>query len=186
MYDFNRDQLIELLCYCNASVTNANIFQDTVVHGISMRKMHFEILVKAKPEEVWNAIVDDRKYREWTSAFQEGSYFEGGWNKGDKIQFLAVNEKGEKEGMFSEIAESRKPFFLSIRNLGVILGGKEDTASDAAKKGFPAYENYTLTQQGDVTKFEVDADADDEFYDMFKEMWPKALEKLKQVAERRD
>jgi len=30
----------------------------------------------------------------------EGSYFEGGWNKGDKTKFLAVNEKGEKEGMF--------------------------------------------------------------------------------------
>jgi hypothetical protein len=28
-----------------------------------MRKMHFEILIKAKPEEVWNAIVDDKKYR---------------------------------------------------------------------------------------------------------------------------
>ncbi len=149
-----------------------------------MRKMHFEILVKAKPEEVWNAIVDDKKYREWTSAFHEGSYFEGGWNKGDKIQFLAVNEKGEKEGMFSEIAESRKPSFISIRHLGIVLGSKEDSTSEAAKKWVPAYENYTITQQGDSTKFEVDADADDEFYDMFKEMWPKALEKLKQVSER--
>jgi hypothetical protein len=151
-----------------------------------MKKMHFEILIKVKPEEVWNAIVEDKKYREWTSDFHEGSYFEGGWNKGDKIQFLAVNEKGEKEGMFSEIAESRKPFFISIRHLGIILGGKKDVTSEAARNWVSAYENYTLTQQGDATKFEVDADADDEFYDMFKEMWPKALEKLKQVAERQD
>jgi hypothetical protein len=37
---------------------------------------------------------------------------------------------------------------------------------------------------GNATKFEVDAEADDQFYDMFKDMWPIALEKLKLVAER--
>jgi hypothetical protein len=152
---------------------------------LKMRKMHFEILINANPEQVWNAIVDDRKYREWTSPFHEGSYFEGGWNKGDKIRFLALNEKGEKEGMFSEIAESRKYSFISIKHLGIILEGKDDTTSEEAKKWVPAYENYSLSQQGEKTKFEVYADVDDNFYDMFKDMWPKALEKLREVAERR-
>ncbi len=146
--------------------------------------MHFEILINAEPDDVWDAIVDDKKYREWTSVFHEGSYFEGGWNKGDKIRFLALNGKGEKEGMFSEITESRKPNFISIRHLGNIIAGKEDTTSEEAKKWVPAYENYTLTQQGENTKFEVDADADEAFADMFKDMWPKALQKLKQVAEK--
>lgn len=149
-----------------------------------MKKMHFEILIRAKPEEVWNAVVDDKNYREWTSPFHEGSYFEGGWDKGDKIRFLALNEKGEKEGMVSEIAESRKYSFISIRHLGIIIGGVEDTTSDAVRKWAPGYENYTLTPLGEITKFEVDVDADDEFYSMFNEVWPKALEKLREVAER--
>jgi len=152
----------------------------------AMKRMHFEISIRATPEEVWDAVVDDKKYREWTSPFHEGSYFEGGWEKGDKIRFLALNEKGEKEGMVSEIAESRKYSFISIRHLGQILGGVENTTSDAVKKWAPAYENYTLTKMGETTKFEVDIDADDNFYDMFKEVWPKALEKLKAIAERRD
>ena len=149
-----------------------------------MKKLHYEVLIKANPDGVWDAIVEDKKYREWTSAFHEGGYFEGGWNKGDKIRFLALNEKGEEEGMFSEIAESKKPSFISIRHLGIIVGGKEDTTSETAKKWVPAYENYTLTQQGENTKFEVDVDTDETFYEMFKDVWPKALEKLKQVAER--
>lgn len=151
-----------------------------------MKKIHFEITINAKPEQVWDAIVNDEKYREWTSVFQAGSYFEGGWNKGDKIEFLALNEKGEKEGMYSEIAESTKPSFISIRHLGTILGGKKDAESEEAKKWAPAYENYTLTQQGETTKFEVDADADEGFYEMFKDMWPEALQKLKQVAEKKN
>jgi uncharacterized protein YndB with AHSA1/START domain len=43
-----------------------------------MKKMHFEIITNASPEKIWDAIVDDKKYREWTSIFHEGSYFEGG------------------------------------------------------------------------------------------------------------
>lgn len=48
--------------------------------------------------------------------------------------------------MTSEIAESRKPEFISIKHLGVVLAGKEDTTSEEAKKWAPAYENYTLTR----------------------------------------
>ncbi|MCW4001264.1 MAG: SRPBCC domain-containing protein [Candidatus Bathyarchaeota archaeon] len=149
-------------------------------------KLHYEIMIEASPEEVWDAIVDDAKYRQWTRVFQEGSYFEGGWEKGDKIRFLSTNAKGEKEGMIAEIAESQKNRFLSIRHLGMVLGGKEDTVSEAAKNWVPAYENYTLTPQEGGTCFEVDLDSsDDEMNEMFKDTWPRALEKLKQVAEKR-
>ncbi len=86
--------------------------------------------------------------------------------------------------MFAEIAESKKPYFISIRHLGQILGGQEDTTSETAKKWAPAYENYTLTPSGDATKFEVDVDTDEEFSEMFRDVWPKALEKLKDIAER--
>ena len=86
--------------------------------------------------------------------------------------------------MVSEIAESRKNAFISIKHLGNVLGDKEDTTSEEVRKWAPAYENYTFTQQGEKTKFEVEADADDIFYNMFKDAWPKALEKLKEVAER--
>jgi hypothetical protein len=148
-----------------------------------MKKINFEILINARPEDVWNAVVDEAKYRIWTSAFQEGSYFEGGWNKGDAIRFIALNEKGEKEGMVSEIAESRYPEYISIRHLGFILHGVEDTTSEAIRKWAPSYENYTFEPVGDKTLFKLDMDATEEYYDIFMQMWPKALEKLKQVSE---
>ena len=61
--------------------------------------------------------------------------------KGDNIQFLTLNEKGEKEGIISEIAESRKNSFISIRHLGSILNGKEYLTSEGLRKWAPAYEN---------------------------------------------
>ncbi len=45
------------------------------------------------------------------------------------------------------------------------------------------YENYTLTDVDGKTQLEVDLDSEEEYADMFDEMWPKALEKLKELAE---
>jgi hypothetical protein len=149
---------------------------------VSMRRLHFERIIQAPPEKVWDAIVDESKYREWTSAFHEGSYFEGGWEKGDRIRFLATNEKGEKEGMLSEIEDARKYDFISIKHLGIISGGVEDRTSNEAKRWESAHENYTFKGVNGGTKFEVDVDTDDNYVGIFSKIWPEALKKLEEVS----
>ena len=149
-----------------------------------MKKLNLEILISATQEQVWDAIVNDTKYRKWTAVFSEGSFFEGGWNKGDTIRFIGLNEAGEKEGMISEIAESNYPEFISVRHLGYIIKGVEDTTSDAVKKWAPSYENYTLVKiDENQTEFKLSMDVIDEFYDMFLDQWPRAMAKLKEIAE---
>jgi hypothetical protein len=149
-----------------------------------MKKLQVDIVINTSREQVWDAVVDDRKFRLWTSVFQPTSYFEGGWNKGDAIRFLAINEAGQKEGMVSEIAESRHPEYLSIRHLGFIYDGVDDTTSNEIKSWAPSYENYSLEKLDDQkTRFVVDMDLIDDYYDMFLDLWPKALAKLKEVSE---
>ena len=149
-----------------------------------MKKINLDITINATRKGVWEAIVDDSKFRLWTSAFQEGSYFEGGWNKGDAIRFISINKEGVKEGMVSEIAESIYPNYISIKHLGYIMNGIEDTTSEEIRKWAPAFENYTLEElEEKKTLFKLDMDATEEYYDMFLEMWPKALTKLKEVSE---
>lgn len=149
-----------------------------------MKKINLDIIINAPREAVWDAIVDGSKYRVWTSVFHETSAFEGGWNKGDSIRFTAVNEKGQTEGMVSEIAESTYPKYISIKHLGYIVDGVEDTTSEEVRKWAPSFENYLLEKldQG-KTLFKLDMDSADEFYDMLMDLWPKALQKLKEVSE---
>lgn len=150
-----------------------------------MKKMNMEIEIDASNEKVWASIVEVNFYRLWAKEFMEGSYFEGGWNKGDSIQFLAVNEAGNKEGMVSEIAESDYPKYISIRHLGYIMDSVIDTTSDLVKAWAPSYENYTLEALSDQkTKFKLDMDVEDQYYDMMLEMWQRAMQQLKQVSER--
>ncbi len=149
-----------------------------------MKKLNLEIMINASQQKVWDAIVNDTKYRLWAAAFQPGSFFEGGWNKGDSIRFIGINDEGQKEGMISEIAESNYPEFISIRHIGYIIKGIDDTTSDAVKKWAPSYENYTFSKiDDDRTEFKLSMDVTDEWYDMFLEMWPNAMDKLKEVAE---
>jgi uncharacterized protein YndB with AHSA1/START domain len=150
-----------------------------------MQKLHFSILIKAPKEKVWHAMFDDKSYREWTTAFNPGSYYKGDWGKGSKILFLGPDPKTGKEGgMVSRIAENRSYEYISIEHLGIVTDGVEDTTSEAARKWAPAFENYTLKETDGQTEVLVEMDTEDEHAEMFNKMWPAALNKLKEIAER--
>lgn len=149
-----------------------------------MKKLHLEKLINAPRQKVWENIVNEAPYKEWAAEFMPGSTFEGSWEKGAKIQFVSKNEQGELEGMSSEIADNRPQEFISIKHVGFIKNGIEDTTSEEVKKWTPSYENYTLTEQDGKTLFALDMDVAEDYEEMFKEMWPKAMDKLKEISER--
>jgi hypothetical protein len=150
-----------------------------------MQKLHFSILINAPKEKVWHAMLDDKPYREWTSVFNPGSYYKGDWSKGSKILFLGPNpETGGEGGMVSRIAEHKRYEFISIEHLGIVNDGVEDTTSDLARKWAPAYENYSFKEKDGATEVLVDIDVDEEEAEVFNRMWPEALQKLKEIAEK--
>lgn len=148
-----------------------------------MNKLHFSIDITAPKEKVWNTMLGEDTYRQWTEAFASGSHYEGSWNERDKILFLAPDKEGKMGGMVSRIKENRKHGFISIEHIGVIHDGVEDTESEEAQKWAPAFENYTFTEENGRTMVAVDMDIEEEHEDMFLNMWPKALQKLKELAE---
>jgi hypothetical protein len=54
--------------------------------------------------------------------------------------------------MTAEIAENRPFEFVSIRHLGIIKDGVDDTESPASRAWTPAFENYTFTEKDVVTE----------------------------------
>jgi hypothetical protein len=151
-----------------------------------MKKLHFEIQINAPIEKVWNTMLEDATYRQWTSVFNPGgSYFEGDWSDGSKMLFLGPSEDGsEIGGMVARIKENRKHEFISIEHLGMIKNGVEDTTSEEVKKWTPAFENYTFTEKDGGTELTIDVDVNEEYGDIFNGMWPKSLQILKELAEK--
>lgn len=150
-----------------------------------MQKLKFSIEINAPKEKVWDTMLDDKTYRRWTAAFNEGSYYKGDWSKGSKIIFLGPNpETGKEGGMVSRIAENKPYEFISIEHLGIINDGVEDTTSDAVKPWAGSLENYTFKEINGKTELLVDMDINDDYKEMFEDMWPNALQKLKELAEK--
>ena len=149
-----------------------------------MQKIHYSTVINAPKEKVWNAMFDDKTYREWTKAFNPGSYYKGDWSKGSKIIFLGPDpETGKEGGMVSRIAENKPYEFVSIEHLGILKDGVEDTTSPEATKWTPAFENYTFKEKNGATEVLVEMDTAEDYVKMFDEMWPDALERLKKIAE---
>ncbi len=153
-----------------------------------MKKLNFSIKINAGAEKVWHDMLDEDTYKEWTKPFNPaGSTFKGSWEKGSKIRFVGTNpETGKEGGMVSRIADNRPNEFISIEHLGIINEGVEDTTSDEAKKWSPAFENYTFKETDGVTEVLVDVDSAEELAVEFEKMWPEALAKLKEIAEKGD
>lgn len=150
-----------------------------------MQKLHFSVHIQAPKKKVWDAMLQDKTYREWTTAFNPGSYYEGKWETGSKMLFLGPHPKtGLPSGMVSCIKESRPYEFVSIEHLGFVQDGVEDTTSDFIKEWVGALENYTFVEKNGGTEVQVDIDVADSQKDEFQGMWPKALELLKEISEK--
>lgn len=144
-----------------------------------MKTLHFSTVIDAPRRTVWDVMLGAETFKAWTAAFAEGSYFEGSWEQGQKIRFLAP----DGSGMTSMIAESRPHAFISIKHLGVVKDGVDDTESDAARTWAPAYENYTFLDAGSATELKVDVDTPPDFEAFMANAWPRALAKLKALCE---
>ena len=145
------------------------------------KTLTFEIVIRAPRARVWATMLDPVTYKAWTSAFCEGSYFVGSWDEGAKIQFLSPSG----DGMTAVIAENRLHEFVSIRHLGVIEKGVEDTSSEKVRAWAPAYENYRFSDLPEGCRLTVTVDTVAEYEQYMRDTFPKALALLKELAEKR-
>lgn len=145
-----------------------------------MQTLRFTQRIAAPRAHVWKTLIDPDGYRDWTSVFCESSRFEGSWEEGAKIRFLG----GENGGMTSEIAAHRPAEFISIRHLGMIANGVEDTTSDAVKSWAPSHENYAFADDAGGMRLDVSIECLDDWVGFMNDAFPKALARLKTLCER--
>lgn len=145
--------------------------------------LHYETEINCDAEKVYNTMIDDRHYREWTSVFNTGSHTKGSWEKGSKMLFIGLNNEGKEEGMVSRIKENVPNKFISIEHMGLLKNGVEIICGPEVDDWQGALEDYTFIPKSGRTIVEVDLDANTGWVDYFNQTWPKALEKLKEICE---
>ncbi len=152
-----------------------------------MKKLQFKISIKAPAARVCDfmlGMTSKSTYEHWTSVFNPTSTWEGSWEKGNKMLFVGVDEKGEKGGMVSRIAENLPNRFVSVQHYGLVKGDKEVTEGPEVEKWANGFENYTFEENQGTTTVTVDLDATEDFLDYMNQTYPKALDKLKELCKK--
>jgi uncharacterized protein YndB with AHSA1/START domain len=141
-----------------------------------MERLHFTTDIDAPPSRVWAVLWDDTTYRDWTSVFAEGSYAVSDWHQGSPIRFLGPGGSG---GMLAMIDEKVPDARMVFRHVAEIKDGQEQPPGPWAG----ALETYTLSATDRGTTLVVELDTEDDHAQSFREMFPRALERVKALAE---
>lgn len=149
-----------------------------------MKKIHYQIDVQAPVKKVVERMLSKDTYKLWAAEFNPTSDFEGGWNTGDKIYFTACDEAGKKSGMVAKVVEHTPNKLVSLRHYGILEDGVEITEGPAVEGWAGAMENYYYEEQDGVTNVRIECETHDDYIDYFDTAWPKALQKLKEIAEK--
>ena len=152
-----------------------------------MIKLQYKVSINAPVTRVYNYMLgmnNKSTYEQWTSLFNPTSSYEGSWDKGSKILFVGVDEKGERGGMVSRIAENKANRFVSIQHYGLVKANEEITEGPEVEKWANGFENYTFEENNGITNVTVDLDTTEDFVDYMNENYPKALNKLKELCEK--
>jgi len=152
-----------------------------------MKKLQYKVNINAPVAKIYDIMLginSKSTYELWTALFNPTSTYEGSWEKGNKILFVGVDEKGEKGGMVSRIVENIPKRFVSIQHYGLIKADKEITEGPDVEKWANGFENYTFDENEGNTTLTVDLDTTEDFVDYMNETYPKALDKLKEICEK--
>lgn len=160
-----------------------NNFKAYAERMVNLETLYFEIEIKAPVNRVVDIMLGEKTFTEWTAEFNPTSTFRGSWQKGSKVLFIGVDDKGNEGGMVSRIKEHLPNKHVSIQHLGVLDKGKEVTEGPAVAGWAGALENYYFKETDNGTKLSVTLDSNKEFKEYFTETWPRALKKLKQICE---
>lgn len=141
--------------------------------------LHFEIEIAAPVERVWEVMFSEAGYTQWTEPFMPGSTFVGDWSEGSKMWFVSQGQSG----MVAEIDAHRPLEVLSIKHIGIVNLGAEDTTSESVRGWAPTFEIYRFRSVPGGTVVSVEQDSFQIYVGMMNNTWPKALAVLKELSE---
>lgn len=142
-----------------------------------MKKMIFSIKIQAVKERVWKILWEDKTFRQWANCIDEGTYMLGELKEGNEVQFISsVNGYG----VTSVIEKLVPKEFILFRH---IADTKEFGKHRREKDWTEGTESHSLVEKDGVTTLTVTFDVPHELEEIFQVRFPKALERIKFLAE---
>lgn len=143
-----------------------------------MNEMQFTVGIDASKEKVWDTLWQDETFRQWAGIIDPGTYMAGELQEGNEVQFISA-ENGY--GVTSLVEKLTPGEFLLLRHSA---DTQESGERERKKEWTGGAESYKLTEKDGATTLTVAFHVPPELEEYFKANYPKALSKIKELAER--
>jgi hypothetical protein len=97
----------------------------------------------------------------------------------DRAFWFTVSERHDGEGVREAYSRRRSIIKQSVSS----IARRRRSRRPVANRGSEAHENYTLTGHDGRTTLDVDLDTTDEYRQVFEGAFPRALQRVKTLAE---
>ncbi|HTE57883.1 MAG TPA: SRPBCC domain-containing protein [Verrucomicrobiae bacterium] len=143
-----------------------------------MKEIQFLVEIHAPKEKVWDTLWQDQTLREWAGIIDPGTYMSGELKEGKEVQFIS-SENGY--GVTSLVERLVAHEFLLLRHQADTQGSGE---KERAQEWTGGKESYSLVEKDGTTTLTAVFDVPSEMEEYFKDTYPKALERVKVLAEK--
>ena len=140
--------------------------------------MQFRVEIHATKERVWNTLWQNETFREWAGIIDPGTHMVGDLKEGNEVQFISANGYGVTS-LVEKLIEGK---FLLLRHRA---DTQDDGKREREKEWTGGAESYRLAEKDGTTTLAVVFDVPPELEEYFKVNYPKALERVKELAERK-
>ena len=144
-----------------------------------MQKLQFTIEIKAPREKVLHTLWDDKSFRDWGNIIDEGQYMAGEIKEGNEVHFISSVNGYSVTSLIEKLVPNE---FVSFRQMS---DTKDSGKQKREKEWTGGRESYELTEKYEVTTLVVKIDVPAEQEETFKIRFPRALKRIKALAEER-
>lgn len=141
--------------------------------------MQFSVEINAGKQRVWDTLWQDETFRQWASVIDPQTYMVGELKVGNELQFTSA---ASGYGVVSLVEKLVPAEFLVLRHRADTQGGG---GKEREKQWTGGQETYTLTEKNGTTTLTIALDVPAELAQQFKVSYPKAMEQVKVLAERK-
>jgi len=135
------------------------------------------VTIHTDRHKVWNILWQDDTFRQWASVIDPGTYMVGELKEGEEVQFISA----ENGYGVTSLVEKLVPYeYILFRHSA---DTKNSGTENREKEWTGGAERYKLTEINGVTVLTATFDVPRELENYFKENYPKALQKVKELAE---
>lgn len=142
-----------------------------------MKEMQFVIEIHVSKEKVWDTLWQDKTLRDWAGIIDPGTYMVGELKEGNEVQWISAENGYGVTSLVEKLIPGE--YLLLLHQADTQDSGERERA----KEWTGGAESYTLKENDDITTLTAEFDVPEDMEDYFNTAYPKALQRVKELAE---